>query len=86
MDQNKPLYQTQAQYIRYLCDENGVNLKEVCKTLNINYFSIACNYRKKLIGSRKLYEIVKYLGGDMNIILALPTDRDLKKGASSVNE
>lgn len=86
MTENKPLYQTQAQYIRYLCKEKGMNLKEVCKTIDINYFSIACNYRKKLIGTRRLYKLVNYLGGDMNIVLALPTDRDLKKGVSSVNE
>lgn len=86
MTQNKALYQTQAQYIRYLCNEKGINLKQLCEALDINYHSITCNYRKKFIGSRRLYKMVNYLGGDMNIILALPTDRDLKNGESTVNE
>ena len=75
-------YKTQAQYINYLCALKDLTIKQLCNELNLNYKSLVCNYKKVHIGVRKLIKIIKYLDGDMNIVLDLPTERELRQGVN----
>ena len=62
-------------YVKFLCKQKGIKMKEMEQALNVPKGSILDNLDRS-IGTDRIVKIIDYLDGDFNIAMRLvPTSR-----------
>mgnify|MGYP003082588532 CR=1 FL=1 len=65
-------YKTRDEYIRFLANQKGVTLKQMCEDLGISYISFKSGYLHRKMRRKRQEKIMNYLDGDIKIIESLP--------------
>lgn len=75
-------YDNYGDYIKYLCQQKGVTITQMCKDLGFNHSSFNGNYRRSRSNPNDLVKIAKYLNADLTLLLTLPlpSKQKTKKG------
>lgn len=73
------MYNTCDEYIRYLCREKNLSLRQVCKSLDLNYQSMLSNYKRRRLELLPAVQLMEFLNGDVKLLAYLPLAKDYYK-------
>lgn len=73
------MYNTCDEYIRYLCKEKNLSLRQVCKSLGLNYQSMLSNYKRRRLELLPAVQLMEFLDGDVKLLAYLPLAKDYYK-------
>lgn len=73
------MYNTCDEYIRFLCKEKNLSLKDVCALTELNYKTIITHYKKCYLKLKTAIVLMDFLDGNISILADLPLAKDYYK-------
>ena len=73
------MYNTCDEYIRFLCKEKNLSLKDVCILAGLNYQTIVTHYKQCYLKLKTAVVLMDFLDGDVAILADLPLAKDYYK-------
>lgn len=73
------MYNTCDEYIRFLCKEKGIFLKDACAMAGLDYRTIISHYKKCYLKLKTAVALMNSLDGDISILADLPLAKDYYK-------
>lgn len=75
------MYNTCDEYIRYLCKEKNLTLRQACKSIGLNYQSMLSNYKRRRLELLPAVQLMEFLSGDVKLLAYLPLAKNYYKSS-----
>lgn len=72
-------YDNYSDYIKYLCQQKGVTITQMCKDIGINHSSFKSNYKRFRLNRKDLLKLKDYLNADLALLMTLPLPSEKKR-------
>lgn len=73
------MYNTSDEYIRFLCKEKGISLKDACAIAGLDYLTLISHYKQCYLKLKTAVALINSLNGDISILADLPLAKDYYK-------